>query len=310
MHTPSHWLPWLQGPPREFFGKLFGHVLLIRRIRKSSANTLLVREFLTIPLLLIAPFLWVYRAKLWFLCHHNLSVAVGRRSHRWALRVLSNTGFRFAVFENILAWRATGAPLVPRNIIAVPAPVLTVPANDHPTHLSNRIVIAFVGNYRAEKSPSWALDAIRHDLGKQIPSEEFQLLVASPNAEFRREWGDRALTIDTSSYVRYIYALACSDILVLPYDPHAYAYRISGVVTEAVACGCTIVIPDLPVLREQILEPEPIGSCYKEPAELVPAVIQAIKLRRHQRFAGALQAHRLHRCPTSLQTSLRKMLSS
>jgi glycosyltransferase involved in cell wall biosynthesis len=116
--------------------------------------------------------------------------------------------------------------------------------------------------------------------------------------------------MDTSAYHDYLKALAACDVLVLPYDPHAYAYRTSGVISEALACGCAAVVPNVPGLREQITVPDAVGICYEGTADIPRAVVAATQLSRTPHFRESLAAHKAHRGVEGLANALRSILNA
>jgi glycosyltransferase involved in cell wall biosynthesis len=72
----------------------------------------------------------------------------------------------------------------------------------------------------------------------------------------------------------YYQLLASADIVVLPYNPQNYQ-RTSGVLTEALAAGKPVVVPDGSWLAQQVDETR--ASIYRDPQDLPQAVIRLLE---------------------------------
>jgi glycosyltransferase involved in cell wall biosynthesis len=295
-------------------GKLFGHLRLIPRAyapQPPGARALFVREFLTTPLFMVAPFIWLQRRRLWFMCHHNVGQAAQRPSHRFMLRALYGAGFRFVVYETPETWAPIAAQPDPARVIAMPTPIPEI-SRHTPLRLDpeRRIVVGFIGSFRAERSPLWALEAIEQALAAGELAPNVDLLVGTADPQFLERWKDRAQVIDTTTRADYLAALEACDVVVLPYDEPSYSYRTSGVLAESAALGCMVVAPDLPALRDQVGLPMPIGVCYKNRAELVDSVRRAVELAARPSRADATQAHREQRSGAAVDRAIARMGAS
>jgi hypothetical protein len=58
-------------------------------------------------------------------------------------------------------------------------------------------------------------------------------------------------------------------------DKSKYFYRHSGTIMDAVACGVVPVVPNLPILASQVLEPAQIGVIY-ESVTTIPEAIEMV----------------------------------
>ncbi len=286
--------------------KFFGHMLLIKRVAHVPSGEILIREFLTLPLLMISPLIFSRRKRLWFLCHHNVAVAANNVSQRWALKFLRKIGFRFILFESQSAWKAVEQHEVPvSSVRAIQIPLPQITAKPRGGDIKNQsVTIGFVGNYRKEKSPIWALQTLQLELGDAGVLAGCSLLLGTSDPELRGRFAEVAQVIDTNSYQAYLAAMHACDVVVLPYDPVAYAYRTSGVLAEAVACGCAVVVPDVPILREQVFQPASVGACYADCEGIVEAVRSAVSLVRDSNFQAAIELHRVHRGKESIRDAL------
>lgn len=289
-------------------GKLFGHLRLIPRAYASGGRVLFVREFLTVPLFLIAPAIWLRRRSLWFLCHHNVGQAARQPIYRFMLRALYAAGFRFVVYETLATWTPVAAHPDPSRVIAMPTPipdlVRSAPMRDP---AGRNIVVGFIGSFRAEKSPLWALDAVARASIEGRFTPPVDILIGTADKEFLGRWEDRATVIDTTARADYLRALESCDVVVLPYDESSYSWRISGVLAEAVALGCLVVAPDLPALRDQVGLPLPVGVCYKNRSEIVDAVQRAVEMALQPTRAEATRAHSDHRSLDAVANAIARM---
>lgn len=288
--------------------KLFGHLILVKRIAQAPPGNILIREFLTLPLLAISPLLFSRRRRLWFLCNHNISFAASNAIHRHALKFLRNIGFRFVLYDDRSGWEAVEKGEIPlSSVCTIPSPMPKIPDTEQDKNTKNNLIkIGFIGNFRKEKSPRWAVEKLLPELGESGVLSGCSLLIGTSDPDLRARFAHVAEVVDTSSYQAFLEALHACDVVVLPYDPVSYAYRVSGVLSEAVACGCAIVVPDIQSLRDQISQPALVGACYANGNSIVEAVKSAITLVRDSHFQDAIELHKRHRG----QESLRQVLSA
>jgi len=294
-------IPWtVTGPPWlksvvALFWKLMAHFFLSLRIRRTQARTVVVREFLTVPLLVCAPLLLTSRKRVWFMVQHNLNNTLTRPLEKLALRLLSRGGFRFVLFEDASTWAMAGiggGTAAQIRELLHPVPDASTWVGDRSDRATLPVTIGFIGNYRREKSPDWALRAIDDALNSDASVlAGCQLLIGSPDADFRARWAGKAQVRDTSDYADFTQALRDCDVVVLPYTKDSYFFRASGVVAEAVACGSTVVVPDFPWLRHQVQFPAQVGYCYSSPANLMSQLIAAVAASRADTSGPARRAY-------------------
>ena len=290
----------------EFLGKLLGHMGVIARVYGSAGKTLVIREFLTVPLFALAPLLWPKRKSLWLFCQHNIGLSVNNRMHRWMLRLLYAAGFNFLVYDTVEVF-APIAPPRPGRVVAVPFPVPDLARPNAPTRRPGELTIGFVGAFRPEKSPEWALRRVAAAIaGGQLPSN-VSLLLGMDDDHVLAQWSHVARTVNTNSYADFLSTLSMCDILVLPYDEQVYQYRCSGVFSEAVAMGCLIVAPDIPGLHEQVNLPQPIGALYARRDALEDALRRAIAMTSDAALPEAFAAQRRHRSLDAVTQALRQV---
>lgn len=73
----------------------------------------------------------------------------------------------------------------------------------------------------------------------------------------------------------YYQLLAEADALILPYDPNSYRFRTSGVLTEALAAGKPVIVPQSSWLGKQVDSSR--ASLYENPDEIPKKVIEVIE---------------------------------
>lgn len=87
---------------------------------------------------------------------------------------------------------------------------------------------------------------------------------------------------DTAQESEYFNLLQKLDILVAFYKGDRYYYRASGVVNDAVSCGCYILASDYPVIKHQLISPVEIGKTFQNFDELEARISEAIPhIRSH-----------------------------
>lgn len=290
----------------EFLGKLVGHVGVIGQVYRNAGKTVVIREFLTVPLFAVAPFLWPRRRSIWLFCQHNIGLSVNNRLHLLMMRLLHAAGFNFLVYDTIDVFKPIAPPRAGR-VVAVPFPVPEIPWPDASARSPGQIAIGFVGAVRPEKSPEWAIRRIADLIAAGKLPPQVSLLIGNDDEQVLAQWSTVARTVNTDSYADFLRTLSMCDIVVLPYDEQVYQYRCSGVFSEAAALGCLIVAPDIPGLHEQINLPQPIGACYAGRDALEDALRRAIAMTSDPALPEAFAAQRRHRSLDGLTQALRQV---
>ena len=235
-------------------GILLRHMALVFRCWKAiSCRHILVREFSTLPLLFVFPLLWPLRNKLYFLIHHNLQWAIRSRIERFGMLTLARVGARWAIFET-QDFPMFGKICVPspRNLV-LPHPVPEKFSKHWKKNGSPMIGVA--GYYRPEKG----VDELLRLLTKHFPDCEIVAGVPNPEAVNIPS----VTVLDTTSDESYRRMLARCDVLVQNGARDSYFYRASGVIADAAACGTAVVVPDYPLLRQQVTVPVSIGEVFQ-----------------------------------------------
>jgi glycosyltransferase involved in cell wall biosynthesis len=264
---PNPLIGWgCEGSVRWKTGVLLRHVLLVFRCwRASRCRYILVREFSTLPLLLVFPLLWPLRRKLFFMIHHNLQWAVRSRIEHFGMVALARAGARWAIFEtqDFQGLEVWSIPSPQNLVLPHPAPEKSAGKTD-----SSRPVIGVAGYYRPEKG----MDELLRLLIKHFP--DCDVVAGVPNPEAVKIPGVRV--VGTAADEDYRAMLARCDVLVQNGERDSYFYRASGPLADAAASGTAVVVPDFPLLRHQVLSPVPVGEVFESFGEIPSAVRTAV----------------------------------
>ena len=242
-----------EGMIRWKIGILLRHIALVFRcFKKASFPHILIREFSSVPLLLVFPFLLPLRKKLFFMVHQNIQWAAQRKSEKIALLLLSKLGARWAILETqeFSGFEKFNIPSEKNLVLPHPCDAMRLKSGRASLSQglsklrSERAVIGVAGYYRAEKG----MDELVCLLRKTFP--EFGILLGVPNPEAVKHLDVE--TIDTSTDEAYREMISRCDVLVFNHRPEGYFYRASGPVADAAACGTAVVTPDFPILGKQV----------------------------------------------------------
>lgn len=267
--------------------KFLGHVILLIRLYLSPSRNIMVREFLTIPLAVISPFLWCFKDRVWFLCNHNLARTRQRSAERCVFKIMVRMGFRFLVLEEADWAEAKELGLVEGQLVVLRAPCER--RAQAQSRVSNRVV-GVVGNYRAEKSANEILDRLIQ-VKKTGIIGQFDLLIGSTRLENYSKYAPDCILVNTSSDIQYANVLSRCDAVLIPYDPISYRMRVSGVVIDAVGFGCSIVASGVSTLKKQISEPVSVGYSFDSVDGLAEAIRQALELRAKLGWTDRLEEY-------------------
>jgi hypothetical protein len=268
------------------------------RRRLESCRLLLLREFLTVPLLLGSPALVRFRRRLVLVAVHNIQRARLRARDRSAMRALSRLGFRFLALESSAGWREIGIDPAQGTVLDVPL----VPTRDQllaPRAAKRELVFGIVGRPREEKGSRGVIERLRAALAAAgLPD---RILVGRPTASEPLAGEDESVEfVDTTTDDGYRRALERCAVVFIDYLRADYEYRTSGTILDAAAAAAVPVCPDFPVLRVQVATPSPIGVTFESEADLPRALAVAAKMvsqgvepfevyLRHRRGRGVIE---------------------
>lgn len=255
---------------------LLRHALLVIRCWDACLHPhILVREFSTLPLLLVFPFLWPLRRRLFFVINHNLQWAARNRTERFGMASLAQMGARWALFETQELSGLTAFNIPSTRNLVLPHPV---PGKTSGEKNSAREIIGVAGYYRPEKG----MDELLRLLVRHFPDCDIVIGAAAP--EKIKEVPEKVRVVNTASDEDYRRMMAQCDVLVQNGARDSYFYRVSGPVADAASCGTAVVVPDFPLLRQQVLFPVPVGEVFQGLEKIPDAVRSALAKARSGQY--------------------------
>jgi glycosyltransferase involved in cell wall biosynthesis len=243
---------------------LLRHVALVSKVWKCREPRIVVREFSTLPLLLVFPFLWPKRKTLFFVVHHNLQWAARERLEAFGLKVLSALGARWMLFETQDFQGLEKYSIPSESNVVVPHPI-SEKGSKH-WKKQDRPVVGVAGYYRPEKG----MDELLGLLTRALP--EMDVLLGVPNPEAVRHLD--AEVVNTSTDEAYRNMISRCDVLVFNNRADSYFYRASGPIADATVCGTAVVAPAFPIIGKQV---EGVGEVFQTLEELPDAVRTAVE---------------------------------
>jgi len=223
-------------------------------IRHSDGDqVILVREFSNVPMWMISFGCRRALPRLLLLNHHNLQWALHRRWNRKAMSSLQRRGANFLFFELVPGVALKQIGMTENGCYAIRHPVKPMRerrgARDHD--------VGFFGIWKNDGETKAILRALLND-----PSAP-KILIGAPNIEeARNDLGDEALSmtfVNTAAPEIFHATMQRCRWICLPYARETHEYRVSGLLSDAVANHVSVLIPDYPMLSEQMNWPEPTG---------------------------------------------------
>lgn len=204
---------------------------------------------------------------------HALRAAVARRAgYAQSIRLASDS--------NLLARRLSADLGI--DVAEFPIPADLAPATANKPKQSRPFVVGYLGEARVDKGFTLLPDlietlrkrsstpihfAIHATLSQGLPSAE----VFAALARIKTLLGpaDRLsnAALDTEDFGRWIEACDC---IVLPYDVDRYRYATSGILIEALARACPVVVPAQTWMADNL--PTAAGVLFDQPQNLARAV--------------------------------------
>lgn len=284
---------------RNLFNPLRARAHLVQAARRS--RLVLLRDFLTVPFALWAPLLRNVAQRIALVTHHNLQRAATRRRDHAGLERLLALGFRLIVPESGAGLSALSRSVDERQVLVLPFG-LSAPALQRRREC---VVVSVLGADREEKGGADTVARVAGALGRRSVT----LRVASRSQErlaiARREgWS----TVDTTSAQAWESTLAESAVVVIDYRRESYYFRPSATVSDAATAGAAVVVPDFPVLREQVTTPLPVGATFGQEHSLGAALEVALRLGTGSE--EPFSRYRAYRSPESIARKLRGFLDA
>ncbi len=245
-----------------------------------NQELVIVREYLTVPLLLSWPFMFVFRRKLLFIVNHTIQFMHKSPVQRWAFWLLSKLGARYVFLES-----SAGSELALSNDVINDCLVLPQPAqsSDNQEKASGNcvsddsMVVGIIGDFREEKG-NWELLEYLFNVGR-AGEVSWELMIGTNDSAVQSWCLERNIMVmDTSSSSEYARAFNKCDIVILNYEMDSYFYRCSGIICDAISMGTAVLCPDYPILRHQISAYGQIGEVFSELHE-IPEKIRLMSSR-------------------------------
>lgn len=235
---------------------------------ESRRQWVIVREFVTIPLLLTYPLWCKARRRILFINNHNFQYAQVRWSQGLAIRLLLRLGARIVSMERPRPAWGPGKDL--RGGIVLPFPMIEGRLKGKGLR-ARELRVGILSGFRSEQGTEELLEVLlraRTNIGRA-----WRLVLASRFESRLVQWEPRVdLILNLRSTEDYWNALADFDVAVFNYNQAAYEQRTSGIISDAIACGTPVVCPAYPVLLQQITWPAKMGVGFRSRDEIADRV--------------------------------------
>jgi hypothetical protein len=257
------------------------HIQAGRRIAaEKRRDAVILPDFSTEFLLLTYLFSGGRTRNVHTLIHHNVQQALHSRSAKELLRFYHWLGYKFILNETLSALTDLGYQ-DPQNqghavlLHPVQAETAIVAAVAQAAPISERPKVGIVGSIRKGKQ----VEATIAQLQKLQARLEFILVIGVDQPEqLKHLQHEHLVLMNTAEHEDYLKVIGMCDVIVLNYDEAQYRYRCSGVAADAIGTRTYVVAPDYPMMRHQLLYPEPVGVLYETETELESALAAALKL--------------------------------
>ncbi len=256
-------------------------VFRLWRVRRQF-DFVIVREVFPPYMLICNVLLWPLRRKIIFILNHVQQFALESSYHRVMLQYFKFFHFytiNFEISDDILP---AAIRFNERSSLIIPHPVdcsfkpRLLPGDRVPPNAQLKLgVVGFPRDgkpivrlaeyvYNLAKKGTLGCDVVIGTHSKWAAFESLQKL------------GVPVVATDTRQ--SYIDTLRSLDIAVYLFEKDKYYYRASGVIADALACGCHVVCSDYPVLKHQIMWPVRVGTTFTTLDDLPEAIREASEI--------------------------------
>lgn len=269
-------------------GSVFTHIAFLSKLKAFQNFDLnIIRDFLTVPLLIVWPVLFFSRNKLLFVINHNLQKTQQNWVEKACLQLLLKFGCRFLFLEfqnqNIRTFGISD----PNRHLTLPFPVGKFYAP--PKLTKSKYTVGIIGFIRAEKKSMLLIDAVT----KAAAETNFNVLIGTPQkiklSDISNPRNCEIKLIDTEAYDSYLRAIESCDIVAFNYSPSEYYWRHSGVIAECIGKQKYVICPNLPLISSQVLWPERVGHTFETLSEIENILREFHKTR--QKLVANFQSH-------------------
>ncbi len=269
------------------------------RKRQSSEEIQFIREFSNIPLWIGFRLFGIRGDRICLLIHHNFQWALNRKLNRVAFRSLQRRGCHFLFFEVIPEAYLHDFGMVSGRCHAIPHPVkepISVEA-------APQYTAGLIGTW---KSGGESLKAFRQL--SSVESMESILVGASNIEEAKGELEASPLPvefIDTTLPDEFDRAFRACRLVYLAYPQSHYHYRASGLLSDAVRNRVPVLIPDYPVMHQQMSWPVPVGKAFSDEQSFAKILTALLKDRDTTGFD--FDGHAAARGASALRIHMKKI---
>lgn len=285
---PKLFSKWTQSLPSKGLGlhlrREYRHLMMgLDALKQKEMDTIYCLEIYNQHLFFLLPLLALSNKTIFFGLHGNQVLAQEHFIKAWGLSLLRNYLRLFPASKVVClelddSFIAEKFRLPLESQIIIPHPIVSeyTPRLQVGERLSNhrKVKIGIVGIIRQDKPMGKILEIIKNYVQKHDGCE---IVIGTPRSKANQFQHDKQIKLlDTTKDQDYVRALQTIDILVTNYDRERYLYRASGVISDAGACGCYIIAPDFPLIKNQINHPLPIGLTYSKLDQIETLLDQAI----------------------------------
>lgn len=265
--------------------------------RFNKKDFIFLREFNTVPFIFTALLLYPIRKKVLLNVNHNFQRANKSKLHLLSLVFFDYLGFRYFCFESDLS----SLDLKHKPILI---PFLMSGTEINISSVGVNPKIGVVGAYRKEKGMELLLESLN-----TIRSDGFSLcdefILGTDHKELLGHYQNKGWAVyDTTEYKYYTQALDSVDILIFNYLEDDYFYRHSGVITDAIAKGKIVIVPDYPYFSAQVNTPSAVGVTFQNLSMLSNALESACLLFSSREIMGNIHRYTDYRSLDSVSNKL------
>jgi hypothetical protein len=171
-------------------------------------------------------------------------------------------------YENCLKFSKSGI------FMLTPLPEMSVKRLNK-SYQSKVLKIGIVGMIRPDKPIIPIIKILETYTNETVSIETF---IGTPFWQVPDELKKGAINlIDTTSSEQYNSFIQSLDIVINYYDKEHFYYRSSGVLNDAISGGCFVIVPDYPLLKEQVSNPVKVGETYENIEDIKNAIDRSIQ---------------------------------
>ncbi|SHG41170.1 hypothetical protein SAMN05444372_105243 [Flavobacterium micromati] len=179
-------------------------------IKKSEKDTVhcVVREYKNSQILLLLPYIYLFKNKLLFLINHNLAHDPKLKLHHF----LDTIGIQFLTVDGNFS---VNDEKLFRNKINVDSEIISKIIN-----FKEKEVVIFSKNYK--------------EILQNNSFSGYKILIPDRNSSINMEIGNNLIKYGTQSQDAFLRMLELAEIVIIDYDKKEYFYRTSGLIWDCI----------------------------------------------------------------------------